>query len=266
MVEARSGERNATVETTGFGVVAQKHEHGTVAGRVGQTGAGINVDLSSRKAATNRRNAADLIEFLHPPTGRVLSDRTGGSDEGEAPREEFGEKAHSGRIEERVETFGDLGGSVAHRARHARHETKPFKQHEDRNDGSAEPGGRSGVGIDRHDGDTPRRCGSSERTTRRADDDRMSRVQRSLGRSGDTLGVARRRYDDGKRAITHPRWTASSRGHDRHGGTQFADRLDHITGDASATGAEDDNRFDPLGVGQLVEIGSGHCDVAELVR
>ena len=56
------------------------------------------------------------------------------------------------------------------------------------------------------------------------------------------------------------------RGHDRHGGTQFADRLDHITGDASATGAEDDNRLDPLGVGQLVEIGSGHCDVAELVR
>ena len=35
---------------------------------------------------------------------------------------------------------------------------------------------------------------------------------------------------------------------------------------ASATGAEDDNRLDPLGVGQLVEIGSGHCDVAELVR
>ena len=51
MVEAL-GERNATVETIGFGVVAQKHEHGTVAGRVGQTGAGINVDLSSRKAAT----------------------------------------------------------------------------------------------------------------------------------------------------------------------------------------------------------------------
>ena len=69
MVEALSGERNATVETIGFGVVAQKHEHGTVAGRVGQTGAGIDVDLPSRKAATNRRNPADLIELLHPPTG-----------------------------------------------------------------------------------------------------------------------------------------------------------------------------------------------------
>ena len=156
MLEALSGERNATVETIGFGVVAQKHEHGTVAGRVGQTGAGIDVDLPSRKAATNRRNAADLIELLHPPTGRVLSDRTGGSDKGEAPREEISEKAHAGRIEERVETFGDLGGGVAHRARHARHETEPFEQHEDRNDGSAEPSGRSGVGIDRHDGDTPR--------------------------------------------------------------------------------------------------------------
>ena len=122
-----------------------KHEHGTVAGRVGQTGAGIDVDLPSRKAATNRRNAADLIELLHPPTGRVLSDRTGGSDKGEAPGEEISEKAR-GRIEERVETFGDLGGGVAHRARHARHETEPFEQHEDRNDGSAEPSGRPASG------------------------------------------------------------------------------------------------------------------------
>ena len=196
----------------------------------------------------------------------MLSDRTGGGNEGEAPREEFGEQTHAGRIEQRVETFGDLGGGVAHRARHTRHETEPFEQHEDRNDGNAEPCGRSGVGIDRHDGDTPRRCGGTERTTGGDDDDRASRLERSLGRSDSTSVVARRRYDDGKRAITHPRRAASACGHDRHGGAQFADRLDHITGDASATGAEDDNRLDPPGVGQLVEIGSGHCDVAELVR
>ena len=230
MAEALSGERNATVETIGFGVVAQKHEHGTVAGRVGQTGAGTDVDLPSRKAATNRRNAADLIEPLHPPTGRVLSDRTGGSDKGEAPREEISEKATRG--ESKSESRRSAIWVAASLTVRVMPDTKPSRSSSTRTGTMAAPSpAEPGVGIDRHDGDTPRRCGGTERTTGGDDDDRMSRVQRSLGRSDDTWVVTRRRYDDGKGAIAHPRWAASSRGHDRHGGTQFADRLDHITGD-----------------------------------
>jgi len=96
MVEASTSQRYTAIKTVRFGVVTQKHEHGTVASRVGQTGTGINIDLAGRKAATNRRNAADLIKLLHPAAGGVLSNRTGGGDESEAPGQKFGQEANTG--------------------------------------------------------------------------------------------------------------------------------------------------------------------------